>query len=78
MNGWKNYQTWNVSLWIANEEPLYRAACDFLKTYKGRSPYAAFIEAEGLSGQRTPDNVKWDGTRLDYADLNRFMRELCD
>lgn len=23
--GWKNYPTWNVHLWLSNEEPLYRA-----------------------------------------------------
>ena len=25
-NGWKNYPTWCVNLWLANDEPLYRAA----------------------------------------------------
>lgn len=24
-NGWTNYETWNLNLWIENEEPLYRA-----------------------------------------------------
>ena len=24
-NGWKNYETWNVNLWLANDEPMYRA-----------------------------------------------------
>lgn len=23
-NGWTNYETWNVKLWIDNEEPSYR------------------------------------------------------
>jgi hypothetical protein len=25
-NGWKNYPTWCVNLWLSNEEPLYREA----------------------------------------------------
>lgn len=23
-NGWENYETWCVHLWLSNEEPLYR------------------------------------------------------
>jgi hypothetical protein len=74
-NGWKNRQTWNVSLWINNEEPLYRAAVEFMRSYKGRAPYKAFVKHEGLNGSRTPDNIAWDGTRLDYKALNEMMEE---
>jgi hypothetical protein len=24
-NGWKNWQTWNVNLWLSNDESMYRA-----------------------------------------------------
>ncbi len=27
-NGWKNYPTWAVNLWLANEEPLYLEMLD--------------------------------------------------
>ena len=29
--GWTNYDTWNVSLWINNEKHLYDGAVDFMK-----------------------------------------------
>lgn len=74
--GWKNYATWNVSLWLNNEEPLYRAACDFMRTYKGKAPYKAFVDQMGLAGTRTLDRIKWDGANLDYRALNEMMREL--
>lgn len=27
-NGWKNYPTWCVNLWLSNDEPLYREALE--------------------------------------------------
>ena len=27
-NGWANYPTWCVNLWLSNEEPLYREALE--------------------------------------------------
>lgn len=77
-NGWKNRQTWNVALWINNDEPLYRAAVEFMKTYKGKAPYKAFIKKNYMEGDRTPDNIAWDGTRLDYKALNEMMKELVE
>ena len=75
-NGWKNYQTWNVALWIDNDEGLYRAAVEFMKTYKGRKPYTSFIRSLCMENDRTPDNIKWISTRLDYKALNEMMFEL--
>jgi hypothetical protein len=83
-NGWRNYQTWNVALWIGNDEPLYRAAVEFMRggygrqPYKGRAPYRHFIESLGIGAERTPDRVKWLGLRLDLGELNRMMREFLE
>jgi len=76
-NGWKNRQTWNVALWISNDEGLYRVACEFMRNNaNAKAPYARFIKHGGLVDMRTPDNISFSGTRLDYGALNDFMREL--
>ena len=75
-NGWKNRQTWNVALWIGNDEGMYRAAVDFARSCKSRAVYRLFVEREGLAGSNTPDGIKWDGSKLDYRALNAMMREL--
>ena len=75
-NGWKNRQTWNVALWIGNDEPLYRAAVDFMRSYTGKRPYSAFIQRMGMADERTPDRISYSGTKLDRVALNEMMREL--
>ena len=74
--GWKNYASWNVSLWINNEYPLYQSAVDFMKTYKGKAPYKNFIAKQGLIKDKTPDRINWISAQLDYAALNEMMKEI--
>lgn len=76
-NGWKNRQTWNVALWIGNDEGLYRAAVEYMQNVnKGRSAYRLFIEHMGMDSERTPDGIKWMSAALDLRALNEFMQEL--
>lgn len=75
-NGWKNRQTWNIALWIGNDEGLYRSAVEFMRKYTGKRPYSAFVVASGLVNKRTPDRIGYSGTKLDRVALNEFMWEL--
>ena len=78
-NGWKNYQTWNVSLWINNDEPLYHAAVAFVaraKDKNSRSLYRRFIASMGLERSQTPDKVKWMSNKLALSELNAMLKEL--
>lgn len=74
-NGWKNRQTWNVALWIGNDEGLYRAAVEHMQRFKGGNAYDSFIRSMGMEGDRTPDGIAWLGSRLDFRALNEMMRE---
>ncbi len=76
-NGWKNKATWNVALWIGNDEPLYRAAVEFVRSAKKqKGVYYRFVKHTWLAGDKTPDGFKWDGSRLDYKALDEMMFEL--
>ena len=74
-NGWKNRSTWNVMLWINNDEYLYNHAVEFMRSYTGANPYLVFIGKMGMAGERTPDNIEWFSPWLDYTALNDAMME---
>jgi len=77
-NGWKNRATWNVILWIKNDEGLYRSAVRFMQTYTGSSPYRDFIAWLGLTSAKTSDGVQWLDKSLDHAELDEAMKEFAE
>ena len=47
-NGYKNWNTWNVSLWINNSEHLYREAYELVKKYgETRAAHKLWKELKG-------------------------------
>ena len=68
-NGWANYHTWNISLFVQNEEPLYRIGC------RSRN-YRHFLDLTGLEGSVTPDGVSWTDPDLDTDELDEMIGEL--
>lgn len=62
-NGHKNWNHWNVSLWINNDEGLYRMAQNFINRYPrvGREKQARLM-LERLHDEditRTPDGAPY-------------------
>lgn len=47
-NGWANYETWNVALWLNNDENLCFAMLDAIRN--GARTYEDVREAMGLDG----------------------------
>lgn len=70
-NGWKNYETWNVALWIQNDEGLY----SYAKTFSRKGYQKLAVELMENTNQ-TPDGVRWDDSNLDLDALNEMLGEL--
>ena len=71
VNGWANYETWNVALYINNDEGLYRMGQEWAEHgYKSLSHMLMELSPA------TPDGVKWDDPALDISELNEMLQEL--
>jgi hypothetical protein len=75
--GWTNRQTWSVALNISNDYNLYMAAVDYVrKNLKSKNMYKGFIQAYGLTDTKTSEGYSYLSKKLNYTELNRFMRGL--
>jgi hypothetical protein len=68
-NGWKNRATWNVSLWLGNDEGIYRLSRRFV-SYKDLAN-----ELEELGSLETPDGVSWKDPDLDTYALDEWLMD---
>lgn len=69
-NGHASYNAWNVSLWINNDEGLYRTALDHVRNCSGSRKKAAqnmLDELEEFGIHKTPDGVRYTVTNIRRA-----------
>jgi len=73
-NGYANYQTWNVCLWLSNDELLYSLAsrCDSYDHFK-----ILIREIFDKSDLRfeTPDGVAWSDSAVNLAEMEEYWAE---
>lgn len=63
-NGWKNYETWAVALWIDNDEAMYYTARDM---------------AAGMGERMSDDDLSKDDARYELADqLKDWIDEVAE
>ena len=73
-NGYANYQTWNVCLWISNDESLNSiASCSY--DYEGfKSSLRAGCENMSIAYE-TPDGVAWSDSSINLPEMEEFWRD---
>jgi hypothetical protein len=64
-NGHRSWNAWNVSLWLNNDEGLYRMARSFARQY-GIGVGATKL-AIALHGESTPDGARYTSTSIREA-----------
>jgi len=67
-NGFANYQTWNVVLWINHHEDFYNIA----RACASYDEFVNFMRSlDGPAAIETPDNVSWADPTIDRESINR-------
>ena len=65
-NGWTNYETWNVVLWMENDEGLYNLIQE--NDICCYDEFVEFMDEVGLT--ETPDGVNWKDAKINIAEIN--------
>ena len=69
-NGWANWATWNVALWLQNDYALYSVA----RRYDSYDRLIPRLEYE--FGQMTPDGARWMDPTIDTDALDEMLADL--
>jgi hypothetical protein len=67
-NGYRSWNAWNVSLWIANDESFYRLAVDAINQTKNLDQAVSlFCRVTALLGDKTPDGAVYNRSSIKTA-----------
>ena len=71
-NGWTNYETWNVALWIGNDEGLYELA----REAGNYTDFVDFLEACSFNDRSTKDGVAYRDPKVNIIEMDQMIDEL--
>lgn len=70
-NGFASWNQWNVSLWVNNEEYIYRFACELVKLTNLNNATKLFMQ----SFDKTPDGAVYNRLSV-YRTLKDLKNDL--
>ena len=73
-NGYANYQTWNVILWISNDEGLneFASSC---KDYSDFKTGLRELDSNSSIAYETPDGTAWSDSAINQFEMQEFWAE---
>jgi hypothetical protein len=79
-NGHKNYDYWNVALWLGNDEGLYTFARQLNRAHPTKKSAArAFVQAmQDMGTPRTPDGAAYSANNVEAALSGLFEEDNSD
>jgi len=80
-NGWTNYPTWAVHLWLTNEEPLYHQSRELVaegEDYEAAGRLKEFVtdyDPLGSTPSMFTDILGWAVEQVNWLEVARALRE---
>lgn len=74
--GWKNWDTWNVALWLNNDEPAYRMMRAFCAICDDITAYEAESVVRDIFPVTTPDHADYDA--VDWNEVATMLQQELD
>ena len=70
-NGWTNWETYNISLWVQNDEGLY----DLARNFTNYDDLVTVLYEE-FGVKETRDGVKFADPKVNRLELNEVLAEI--
>jgi len=80
-NGYANYETWNIVLWLYNDEGNYHDLRESLKPYMRCGNHVEDIKYivrrifHNGETSATPDGVWLDDKRIDWTEIHQVLND---